>query len=161
MNKQTFTDWGGGYDPLGSDKGAINLGPEPSFRDAKDRRLQAFGASPDTQHPDGYLDTSTNSRRDKMGTVRSNTRSYARGVHKGERINPGDYVWPAEFNPMTGLQYEAAGLKFAPSGLAPQVLVNDGKAGVRGVPTVVDRPAMELIDRERQSRLKSLLPGWR
>ena len=108
-NNQTFTAWGGSYDPQsGQATSAPLLGPTPMFRDAKDQRLAAWGSSPDTQYPDGYLGSAaTNSRRsDKLlnAVARTNTRSYSRVVHKGERINPGDYVWPDEFNPMSGLE---------------------------------------------------------
>ena len=161
MNKQTFTDWGGAYDPLGGDTGQPLLGPTPTFRDAKDRRLQAFGATPDTQYPDGYLGHLTDRRSDKLGSTRSNTRSYSRGVHKGERVNPGDYMWPDEFNPMTALEYEAKGKKFAPTGAAPVVLTNDGKAGPRGIPRNLDRKQIEIIDEQRRSMLRTLVPNWR
>lgn len=153
MAANTFTSWG--------DVDGLAIGPVPTARNAKDRVLQAFGATPDTNFPNGYLGTVTDRRENRMEATRSNTRSYARGVHKGERINMGDYFWPDEFGPMTGLKYEAAGLKFAPSGQAPEVLVNDGKVGPKGVPTVIDRPQLEIIDRERASRLKRLVPSWR
>jgi hypothetical protein len=54
MNQQTFTDWAGGYDPQSRESQPV-LGPAPMFRDAKDRQLAAFGSTPDTLHPDGYL----------------------------------------------------------------------------------------------------------
>lgn len=156
MNKQTFTNWGGAYDPNASSaQSAVSLGPEPFFRDAKDRRLQAFGATPDTQYPDGYLGKITDRRENRLEATRSNLRSYTRGVHKGERVNPGDYIWPTEFNPETALQYEARGLKFAPTGAAPVVLVNDGKTAPIG------RPDMEVINQQRRSMLKTLIPQWR
>lgn len=162
-NQQTFSSWSAGYDP--QDQGAAPLlGPQPSFRDGKDRRLAAFGASPDTQHPDGYLGTqgATTRRSDKLldSVKRQNHRSYSRGVHKGERINPGDYVWPDEFNLQTGLVNQAAGVKFAPPGAEPVRLTNDGKAGPRGIPRGLDRPQQEIIDMQRQSMLKTLLPRW-
>jgi hypothetical protein len=142
------------------------LGPAPTFRDAKDRRLVAFGASPDVQYPDGYLgiQPATSRRADKLldSVHRTQMRSYSRGVHKGERINPGDYLWPDEFNMMTGIEYEAVGLKYAPTGGIPRQLVNDGKVGPVPVPSGdFDRQEMELIDRNRQSMLSHLLPTWR
>ncbi len=136
------------------------------FRDAKDRQLAAWGSSPDTQYPDGYLGSpATNTRRqDKVlnSVARTNTRSYSRGVHKGERINPGDYIWPDEFNLMSGLENQAVtGLKFVSTGAEPVHLTNDGKAGPRGIPRGLDRPQQEQIDLQRRSMLKTLLPGWR
>lgn len=163
MNQQTFSNWAGGYDPAGGETQPV-LGPAPVFRDAKDRRLAAFGATPDTQYPDGYLGTmDSNRRQDKLlsAVKRQNHRSYSRGVHKGERVNPGDYLWPEEFNPMTGLELQAIGQKFAPPGAEPIRLTNDGKAGPRGIPRGLDRPQQEQIDMQRRSMLKRLAPGWR
>ena len=162
-NNQTFGNWAGGYDPQGGESQPV-LGPTPMFRDAKDRRLAAFGASPDTQHPDGYLGTmSSNRRQDKLldSVKRQNHRSYSRGVHKGERINSGDYLWPEEFNLTTGLELQAQGRKFAPPGAEPIRLTNDGKAGPRGIPRGLDRPQTEQIDMQRRSMLKRLAPGWK
>lgn len=163
MNQQTFSNWAGGYDPQGGESQPV-LGPSPMFRDAKDRRLAAFGSTPDTQYPDGYLGTmSSNRRQDKLlnSVKRQNHRSYSRGVHKGERVNPGDYLWPDEMNLFTGLELEAQGLKFAPPGAEPIRLTNDGKAGPRGIPRGLDRPQQEQIDMQRRSMLKRLAPGWR
>jgi hypothetical protein len=163
MNQQTFSNWAGGYDPAGGETMPV-LGPAPVFRDAKDQRLAAFGATPDTQYPDGYLGTmDSNRRQDKLlsAVKRQNHRSYSRGVHKGERVNPGDYLWPEEFNPMTGLELQAVGQKFAPPGAEPIRLTNDGKAGPRGIPRGLDRPQQEQIDVQRQSMLKRLVPSWR
>lgn len=166
MAGNSFTQWQQGE--------ALPIGPTPVFRDAKDMRLAAFGATPDTQHPDGYLGTqgATTRRQDKLldGVHRQNHRSYSRGVHKGERINPGDYVWPDEFGPWTGLQTQAMAEpwkhgyitpKFAPRGAEPVTLTNDGKVGPRGIPRGLVRPDQEIIDAERRSRLKTLAPGWR
>lgn len=163
MNQQTFANWSGGYDPYGGETQPV-LGPAPVFRDAKDRQLAAFGQSPDTQYPDGYLGTmSSNRRQDKLldAVKRQNHRSYSRGVHKGERINPGDYLWPDEMNLFTGLSYQSKGLKFAPPGAEPVRLTNDGKAGPRGIPRGLDRPQQEQIDMQRRSMLKRLVPTWR
>lgn len=162
-NDYAFANWGGGYDPASGETAAV-LGPSPVFRDAKDRQLAAFGATPLTQHPDGYLGTmSSNRRQDKLldSVKRQNHRSYSRGVHKGERINPGDYVWPDEMNLFTGLEMQSKGLKFAPPGAEPIRLTNDGKAGPRGIPRGLDRPQQEQIDMQRRSMLKRLVPQWK
>jgi hypothetical protein len=162
-NNQTFGNWAGGYDPQGGESQPV-LGPTPMFRDAKDRTLAAFGSSPDTTFADGYLGTmSSNRRQDKLldSVKRQNHRSYSRGVHKGERINSGDYLWPEEFNLTTGLEMQAQGLKFAPPGAEPIRLTNDGKAGPRGIPRGLDRPQTEQIDMQRRSMLKRLAPGWK
>ena len=162
-NQQTFTNWGGGYDPYTPESQPL-LGPTPTFRNAKDAQLSAWGGSPDTQYPDGYLGTmSSNRRQDKIlnAVQRTNTRPYTRGVHKGERINAGDYLWPDEFNLQTGLVLQSQGLKFAPPGAEPVRLTNDGKAGPRGIPRGLDRPQEEVVDMQRRGLLKSLAPPWR
>jgi hypothetical protein len=138
-------------------------GPTPVFRSAKDQRISAFGVGPDTQYPDGYLGTmSSNRRQDKLTkAIRGNQRSYSRGVHKGERINAGDYIWPKEFNLLTGIKLESEGKKFSPPGAEPVRLTNDGKAGPRGIPRGLERPDKQVIDLQRRSMLKSLAPVWR
>jgi hypothetical protein len=118
----------------------------------------------DTTYPDGYLGTmSSNRRQDKtLGTLsRKNARQYSRGVHKGERVNPGDYVWPNEFNLWTGISYQDAKKKFAPPGAMPVVLTNDGKVGPRGIPRTLYAENQEYIDLERRAGLKTLKPTWR
>jgi len=163
-NQQTFTNWGSSYDPYSNDAQTAALGPTPTFRNPKDARLAAWGSSPDTQYPDGYLGTlSANRRQDKVTNAiqRNNARPYTRGVHKGERINPGDYVWPDEFNPMTGLLLQSQGKKFAPTGAVNAHLTNGGKAGPKGVPGSLNRPKQEVINLQRQSMLKSLAPSWK
>lgn len=162
--QQSFTDWQG--TGVHDTQSQALLGPTPAFRDLKDRRLAAWGSSPDVQHPDGYLGTqgATTRRQDKLldSVHRQNHRSYSRGVHKGERINPGDYLWPEEFNLNTGLERQMAGDKrYAPVGAEPVRLTNDGKAGPRGTPSTLERPQQEIIDYQRQSMLKSLLPRYK
>jgi hypothetical protein len=158
----SFSQWQGG-EALPND-GAI--GPTPNFRDAKDRRLAAFGATPDAQYPDGYIGIhgSTTRRQDKLldGVMRQNKRTYSRGVHKGERINQGDYLWPDEFNLMTGLERQVSGVKWAPPGAEPVRLTNDGKVGPRGIPSGLPRVEdMGHIDPQRRTALQSLAPGWK
>jgi hypothetical protein len=106
---------------------------------------------------------SSNRRQDKiLGTLsRMNARQYSRGVHKGERINTGDYFWPDEFNLYTGLEMEAKGQKFAPVGAEPVRLTNDGKVGPRGIPRGEDNGEAQQISPARRSQLKSLAPRWR
>lgn len=157
-----FSNWNSPSDPPGAGSLPL-LGPAPIFRNAKDAKLAAFGASPDAQYPDGYLGTITNRRQDKVqdAVTRNNQRQYSRGVHKGERIDPGDYVWPKSFNLFTALELEAKGKKFAPPGAAPTHLTNDGKEGPRGVPRGLSRPSKPTIDKARQKSLKALAPAWR
>lgn len=160
----SFSNWASGNSPQPdpTNHPLIN-GPAPVFRNAKDARLASFGASPDTQHPDGYLGTIVNRRQDKLqgALARQNQRSYSRGVHKGERVNPGDYIWPDEFNPQTSLVLQSKGKKFAPPGAEPVRLTNDGKAGPRAVPQGLSREQYEIIDAQRRSTLKTLVPSWK
>src|SRR5206468_7107201 len=86
-----------------------------SFRDALDSARTPMGQRvPQAQYPDGYLGTIQSRREDRIldkVKQRLNDRSYQRGVHKGERIDPSDYYWPDEVNPQVGLEYEARGLR--------------------------------------------------
>lgn len=162
MNQQAFTAWNSPMDP--STSGSLPLlGPAPVFRNQKDARLAAFGSSPDVQYPDGYLGTITNRRQDKVqqAVTRQNQRQYSRGIHKGERVNQGDYLWPREFNMYTGIELLSKGKKFAPTGAVTPQLTNDGKTGPRGVPRGLSRPQQQVIDKQRQVRLKALAPTWR
>lgn len=112
-----------------------------------------IGRTPQAEYPDGYLGN-IRSRRDDRGmptdTVldslknRQNQRAYQRGVHRGERIDPAQYLWPAELRPDRRLRakfqvVEQEGAitlnvtRNAPrQELAPAPsLINDGKANIR------------------------------
>ncbi|MFE5556578.1 hypothetical protein [Streptomyces sp. NPDC056544] len=39
-----------------------------------------------------------------------------RATPAGERADPGDYLWPDDFNPMTALEYQARGKKWTAHG---------------------------------------------
>lgn len=82
-----------------------------NFRDPVDAARSMMGARvPSAEWPDGYLGTIRSRREDRLlDTVKRslNQRAYQRGVHKGERIDPGDYFWPAEFAPESGLLRQA------------------------------------------------------
>ena len=163
MSKNTFTSWQTPSSPP-SGNSQTDFGPQPVFRNAKDLALSGYQRGADTQYPDGYLGTiSANRRQDKiLGSLsRMNARQYSRGVHKGERINAGDYLWPDEFNLYTALQYQSQGLKFAPTGAEPVRLTNDGKVGPRGISRDQKRDEAMEMSLERRSRLKSLAPNWR
>jgi hypothetical protein len=163
MSKNTFTSWmtPAAQNGVGTQS---DFGPSPVFRNAKDLALSGYQTGADTQYPDGYLGTmSANRRQDKiLGSLsRMNARQYSRGVHKGERIDAGDYLWPDEFNLYTALQYEAQGLKFAPTGAEPVRLTNDGKVGPRGISRDQKRDDAMEMSLQRRSQLKSLAPNWR
>lgn len=114
------------------------------------------GRAPQAEYPDGYLG-SIRTRRDDKGkpyavsdTVldslknRQNQRAYQRGVHRGERIDPAQYLWPEGLEPDRRLNQKLfkvvnegdslvmMGKRYAPDQeLAPAPhLVNDGKANV-------------------------------
>jgi len=125
-------------------------------RSGMDFARMGVGRAPQAEYPDGYLGT-IRSRRDDKGkpyamsdTVldslknRQNQRAYQRGVHKGERIDPGSYMWPENLEPDRRINpkiYKTVenegtlvmmGVRNAPQlALAPAPhLVNDGKADV-------------------------------
>src|SRR5438552_1868393 len=101
----SFTSWLLNQ-PYGSPPTSASYGPEPFFRDALDARRSGYNQTPEAQWPDGYLGTITDRREDKLlqnVQQRQNARSYVRGVHKGEKIDPRDYYWLPEFNPQTGI----------------------------------------------------------
>jgi hypothetical protein len=159
---QSFSSWSNPAEPPGMSS-AVSYGPAPVFRNAKDQMLSGYKSQPDTTYPDGYLGTmSSNRRQDKvLGTMsRMNARQYTRGVHKGERINPGDYLWPDEFNKWTALNLQAQGLKYAPPGAEPVRLTRNGGYVPRGLSTT-DDTEQQPINPERRARMKLLAPAWR
>jgi len=124
-------------------------------RSSMDFLRMGVGRAPQAEYPDGYLGT-IRSRRDDKGKpyaisdtvldslkARQNQRGYQRGVHKGERIDPGEYMWPDGLKPDRRLKVAAKVdeedgsllmyvRRNAPKQeLAPAPhLVNDGKANV-------------------------------
>ena len=162
-SQTAFTHWNSPSDPPGAATQA-QFGPAPVFRNNKDYQLAGYRTLQDTTYPDGYLGTMSSNRRQYkiLGSLSlMNARQYSRGVHKGERINPGDYIWPDEFNMWTGIAYESKGRKFAPPGAVPVQLTNDGKVGPKGIPRVMDQPNQDYIDAERRASLQTLRPTWR
>jgi len=153
----TNTAYGGGGGGMG-----------PVSRSDLDSARMGTGKVPSAEYPDGYLGT-IRSRRDDKGKpyatsdavldslkARVNQKSYQRGVHKGERIDPGDYVWPTSWNDTLGIQNQLVGRKTSPTGLLskPTKLVNDGKAG--GIPNKVPT----LINSRRVDQFARLRPRW-
>jgi hypothetical protein len=165
VSQQTpsFNNWNNA-DAQYSNTSQPTLGPSPIFRSSKDALLSGYRTAVDTQYPDGYLGTmSANRRQDKvLGTLsRMNARQYSRGVHKGERINTGDYFWPEEFGKYTAIEMQAKGLKFAPVGAEPVRLTNDGKVGPRGIPSMQGEQQPVQMSPQQLSRLRELAPRWR
>ena len=134
-------------------------GSGPVGRGELDSLRIGQGRTPSAEYPDGYLGTIPSRRGDRLlSTLKSrvNQRSYQRGVHKGERIDVGDYAWPQDFNPESGLATQAKGLRQAPAfELAlPPHLVNSGKADTRANEPVA-------IDQRRVEQLSRMRPAWR
>ena len=90
-------------------------GMGPYFRDSLDARRSAYNRTPEAMYPDGYLGTINTRRGDRLLDSlknRANQRSYVRGVHKGEIIDPSDYYFPNALQPTDGLQRQAAAVPF-------------------------------------------------
>jgi len=133
-----------------------------------------MGRTPEAEYPDGYLGT-IRSRRDDRGRptdnvldslkARQNQRAYQRGVHKGERIDPGQYEWPEELNPARRVLMQVeqvindGGINLMVEREHPeqqltqnQKLVNDGKANISS-----NLPGEIYY---RTSSLQHLRPSW-
>lgn len=145
----------------------------PGMRSYLDQARCGGGRIPNAEYPDGYLGSIINRRSgrlDKSLTGRLGLRDYTRGVHKGTRIDPRDYFWDEDFNPNTGLEYEAAGLKWTATGEIAERLTTAGALGMRspremnssGGDGVSDEVSMrtETYDPIRAARLSRLAPNW-
>ena len=120
---------------------AETLGPVPRGHDYLDNLRMYWRRTPEAQYPDGYLGTVNSRRGDRLMDglkARTTNRPNTRGIHKGERIDQRDYYWPPEFNLWTGLQYQAAGIKFFPPGIGEYLederYPTDRRVGPRSVP---------------------------
>lgn len=125
-------------------------------RSGMDFARMGVGRAPQAEYPDGYLGT-IRSRRDDKGkpyaisdTVldslknRQNQRAYQRGVHKGERIDAAQYMWPENLEPDRRVKKKNYRLTEVDGAMvyitkrnAPQTelapppqLINDGKANI-------------------------------
>lgn len=127
------------------------------------------GRVPSAEYPDGYLGTIRSRRDDRLlDSIKSRVgeKSYQRGVHKGERIEPSMYFWPSEFNDKMGLKRQGRA-KFDPETNTYKIprftqdvrltpaphLVNDGKAN-----TVANQPG--ILNVQRANALSYLKPVW-
>lgn len=133
--------------------------PQPWVRSVLDARRMMYKRTPDAEYPDGYLGTIIDRRSDRMFDslkARVNQRSYQRGVHLGERIDPGDYLWPDEEAPLRGILREATTqLRHAPQlqYFQPTPVV-EGKLAPRGSESILT------LDQHRASQLAMLRPRY-
>ena len=158
---------GGGFYGYNNQGGAGT----PVARDEMDASRIGVGRVPSAEYPDGYLGTIRSRRDDRLlDSIKSrvNQKSYQRGVHKGERIEPSMYFWPDSVNMDSGLKRQMkaklvdidGGMVFRVPRSAPQTqlapaphLVNDGKAN-----TQADAPTE--INARRQAMMAYLRPAW-
>lgn len=120
---QSFTDWQTRQYPAGDApfRVAETFGPVPRGHDYLDNLRMYWRRTPEAQYPDGYLGTINTRRGDRLLDSlkqRQTNRPYTRGIHKGERIDAKDYTWPEEFNLFSGLEAEAAGMRFVSQGMS-------------------------------------------
>jgi hypothetical protein len=146
-------------------------GPVPPAHDMLDAARMYWRRTPEAQYPDGYLGTLTTRRGDRlMDSLKSRqmSRPYTRGIHKGERVDYKDYFWPPEFNLFSGLEHEAAGVRFSPPGLGEYLAYEryptDRKVGPRSVPVGAryqntDGPSTP-VNPDRLPTLRSQAPPW-
>lgn len=124
-------------------------GPPPHIRDAMEAKRLMWRVQPGEDYPAGYLGTITSRREPRRDNyiARQNGRSYQRGVHAGSRVDLSYYLWPEEFNLMTGVVNQATGRRFYPpgAGVENMRLINEGRPGPQdaavrngGVPVTPD-----------------------
>ena len=129
------------------------------------------GRVPSAEYPDGYLGTIRSRRDDRLlDSIKNRVgqKSYQRGVHKGERIEPSAYYWDMDFNADMGIKRQMKAKQVNVNGVmvwttkrytqdirltpAPH-LVNDGKANMRS-----DSPGT--INVQRSNQMNYLKPKW-
>jgi hypothetical protein len=92
------------------------------YRDPLDALRQGAlgrGRIGEADYPDGYLDNVNSRREDRLASMvsgRLTDRNYQRGIHRGVKMDPVQYFWPAEFHPDMGITREMRG-KWTPDGV--------------------------------------------
>jgi hypothetical protein len=158
-------------------------------RDPLDAKRIADGLAPGSSYPDGYLGTIIDRRQDRMlGVLQSKltSKSYQRGVHKGERLGQDSYYWTDEMNPDQGIQRQMATAqmedieggvvmttqRYTQSGNPVERLAHMGKtAGLTppeemrmarqyGVDPAKNPLPMTMTDPTRAARMARSLPRW-
>ena len=146
--------------------GVYGAGPNPYFRDALDAARCRWRQTPEGSWPDGYLGTVGGRRGDKLNNaVWRNQRPYDRGVHKDSRLDMTDYLWPEEFNLLSGLENQTTGQRWVSPAYAiePIRLVNGGNRGPRDVAGMTGRPHTGVPvqpDPERVAEKRRSMPPW-
>jgi hypothetical protein len=152
-------------------------GGVPIARSELDHMRMGVGREPSAEYPDGYLGT-IRSRRDDRGRAsgasdraldsmktRLGQKSYQRGVHRGERIDPSDYYYPSALTPDRGIKRQMRAVQVGNTYVTQRYvenmmlvpaphLQNDGKANMRST-------SPGEIDQKRVGQLKRLTPAWR
>lgn len=138
---------------------AGSMPPQPWVRSVLDARRMMYNRTPQSEYPSGYLGTITSRRGDRVLDslkARVNQRSYQRGVHLGERVDPGDYLFPDDMGPLSGIERQATtGLRNRPKleYFLPTPTV-EGKLAPRGATSILT------IDQHRASQLSMLRPRF-
>lgn len=151
---------------------AETYGPGPRGHDYLDNLRMYWRRTPEATYPDGYLGNVNSRRGDRLLDglkQRTQNRPNTRGVHKGERIDTRDYFWPPEFNLLSGIQAEAAGMKFSPPGmgefLPDERYPTDRNVGPRSVAVgqryaVNNRGPAPQGNPDRTPVLRGMAPPW-
>jgi hypothetical protein len=151
---------------------AETFGPQPYAHNHLDQVRMNWRRTPEATYPDGYLGTLNTRRGDRLLDglkARTTSKPYTRGVHKGERLDQRDYFWPDEFHPLSGIEMQAIGLRWAPPGVGEYLPderypADSRTVGPRRVP-IGSRylhgggPTAEQ-DQDRRRVLQSQAPGW-
>lgn len=147
--------------------------PSLTFRNPLDAARAAMSEkAPTAQYPDGYLDTINSRRENRLLDAlhnRNNDRSYQRGVHKGERIDPTDYFWPSDLSPNRGLRREAAaissgGVTRVPRNAPLMTVFEQLEAHRDKLPRGADQALRSMpgapLDPDKLASLQRFRPGW-
>jgi hypothetical protein len=132
-----------------------------TMHDALDAKRSMVGSIPSAEYPDGYLGTIQSRREDRLldqVKAKLNDKRYQRGVHKGEKIDARDYLWPDDQQPDRGLANQARGIKTAPIMTLTEQLTMGGRPP--GLIAAAGSPLAEL-NPDRAAQLRHLAPNWR
>lgn len=163
--QQTINNWFSSQE-VALGLGVYGPGPNPSFRDSLDAARLNWRQTPESSYPDGYLGTVGGRRGDKLrNAVWRNLRPYERGVHKDTRIDMTDYLWPEEFNLMSGIENMLTGKRFVSPAfsIGELRLTNRGKPNTRDYNNMTGRPDTGVPiqpDPERTAEMRRMLPRW-